>query len=209
MERLLRGLSKFQREVFPRQKHLFQQLADRQNPHALFITCADSRVVPPLITQAEPGDLFISRNVGNMVPPYGHMNGGVSATIEYAVMALEVRHVVICGHSDCGAMRAVMNPERVKHLPTVAAWLNHGEVARQVVAEKHHDIDDAAKLDALIKENIVAQLQHLRTHPSVAARLATGRLEIHGWHYYIETARVEIYDAEHDGFVELCEEYAT
>src|SRR5512140_1034345 len=115
MERLLRGLSKFQNEVFPKQKHLFQQLADRQNPRALFITCADSRVVPQLITQADPGDLFICRNAGNIVPPYGEMNGGVSATIEYAVMALEVRHLVICGHSDCGAMRAVMNPEKVKH----------------------------------------------------------------------------------------------
>ena len=203
MERLLRGLSKFQKEVFPRQKHLFQKLADRQNPRALFVTCADSRVVPQLITQAEPGDLFICRNAGNIVPPYGEMNGGVSATIEYAVMALEVRHVVVCGHSDCGAMRAVLNPDKVKHLPTVASWLRHGDLARRVVEEKYANLDNGERLDALIKENIVAQLHHLRTHPSVAARLVTGRIQVHGWHYYIETGRVEAFDAEHDRFVEL------
>jgi carbonic anhydrase len=203
MERLLRGLSKFQNEVFPLQKHLFQQLADRQNPDALFITCADSRVVPQLITQTDPGDLFICRNAGNIVPPYGEINGGVSATIEYAVMALEVRHVIVCGHSDCGAMRAVMNPEKVERLPTVASWLRHGDLARHVVEEKYPDLDPARRLDVLIKENVIAQLHHLRTHPSVAARLATGRLAIHGWHYYIESARVEAYDAEQGRFIEL------
>lgn len=203
MERLLRGLSKFQKEVFPKQQHLFKQLASSQKPRALFVTCADSRVVPPLITQSDPGDLFICRNAGNMVPPYGEMNGGVSATIEYAVMALGVRHIVICGHSDCGAMRGVMNPEAVRRMPTVAAWLRHGDLARQVVEEKYNVTDENVRLDLLIKENIIAQIDHLKTHPSVAARLATDRIELHGWHYYIESGRVEAYDAERGRFVEL------
>jgi carbonic anhydrase len=114
MDRLLRGLSKFQKEVFPEQKHLFHQLAASQSPETLFLTCADSRVVPSLITQSDPGDLFICRNAGNMIPPYGEMTGGVSATIEYAVVALGVKHIIVCGHSDCGAMHGVLTPEKVR-----------------------------------------------------------------------------------------------
>lgn len=203
MERLLRGVSKFQREVFPNQKHLFQKLKDSQNPRALFIACADSRVVPQLITQADPGDLFICRNAGNMVLSYGEVNGGVSATIEYAVVALEVKHIVVCGHSDCGAMRAVLNPEKVRRMPTVASWLSHGEVARHVVEEKYPELTGDDRLHVLTKENIIAQLAHLRTHPSVAARLSSGRIAIHGWHYSIETGRVEGYDAQSGRFADL------
>src|SRR3982751_6268271 len=116
MERLLKGVSTFQREVFPQHRELFERLAAKQNPMALFITCADSRVVPDLITQSDPGDLFICRNAGNMVPPYGEMNGGVSATIEYAVVALNIRHIIVCGHSDCGAMKGVLHPEAVEQM---------------------------------------------------------------------------------------------
>ncbi len=203
MDRLLRGLSKFQREVFPRQKHLFQQLASSQSPEALFVTCADSRVVPQLITQTDPGDLFICRNAGNMVPPYGPATGGVTATIEYAVVALEVKHIIVCGHSDCGAMRGVMNPEKVKRLPNVAAWLGHGELARHMVQENYNHLEGDARLEALIKENIIAQLDHLKTHPSVAARLASGKLDIHGWMYHIETGEVEAFDAAHRVFMVL------
>lgn len=203
MDRLLRGLSKFQTVLYPKQKHLFQQLANSQSPEFLFVACADSRVVPQLITQSDPGDLFICRNAGNMVPPYGEVNGGVSATIEYAVLALDVKHIVVCGHSDCGAMRAVQNPEKLRRMPTVASWLRHGDRARHVVEEKHPNLTGEAQLDLLTEENIVAQLDHLRTHPSVAARLSTGRLQLHGWFYRIETGQVEAYDARLGQFVEL------
>ncbi len=203
MERLVRGVSQFQREVFPARKHLFQMLADRQNPQALFVTCADSRVVPQLITQSDPGDLFLCRNAGNMVPPYGEMTGGVSATIEYAVAALEVKYLVVCGHSDCGAMHGVITPAKVAHMPAVAQWLRHGELARRVVEENYPQLEGAAKLEAITKENVIAQIDHLRTHPSVAARCAAGKLELHGWFYRIETGGVEAYDTGRAQFVQL------
>src|SRR3954451_19379403 len=159
MERLVQGVSKFQREVFPRQRELFEQLAAKQNPQALFITCADSRVVPDLITQADPGDLFICRNAGNMVPAYGETNGGVSATIEYAVVALNIRHIIVCGHSDCGAMKGVLHPEAVKDMPTVRTWLSHGEMARRIVVEGYPELSEEHALNALVSENVVAQLE--------------------------------------------------
>jgi carbonic anhydrase len=203
MDRLLRGLAQFQRDVFPKQRHLFHQLASSQNPEFLFIACADSRVVPQLITQSAPGDLFICRNAGNMVPPYGEMSGGVTATIEYAVVALGVQHIIVCGHRDCGAMRAVMHPEKVSRMPNVASWLRHGELARHMVEENYNHLQGEERLRALTKENIVAQLDHLKTHPSVAARLASGKLELHGWLYHIESGEVEAYDAERGSFVRL------
>jgi carbonic anhydrase len=203
MDRLLRGLSKFQREIFPQKKHLFRELAGSQSPEVLFITCADSRIVPDLITQSNPGDLFICRNAGNIVPPYGEMTGGVSATIEYAVVALGVKHIIICGHTDCGAMHGVMKPEKVQKLPTVAAWLRHGDLAREIVRQKYPDLKPEDTLPVLTQYNVVAQLDHLRTHPSVAARVATGKLEVHGWYYHIESGVVEAYDAEQGRFVTL------
>lgn len=203
MERLVQGVSKFQREVFPRQRELFEQLAAKQNPQALFITCADSRVVPDLITQADPGDLFICRNAGNMIPAYGEMNGGVSATIEYAVVALNIRHIIVCGHSDCGAMKGVLHPEAVEQMPTVRDWLAYGEMARRIVTEAYPQLSEESKLNALVAENVVAQLDHLKTHPSVASRLAAGRISIHGWVYNIRTGHVEAWDAKHSRFVPI------
>jgi carbonic anhydrase len=206
MERLLQGVSKFQRDVYPSQRELFEKLASKQNPEALFITCADSRIVPDLITQSSPGDLFICRNAGNMIPPYGEVNGGVSATIEYAVLALNVRHIVVCGHSDCGAMKGVLHPEAVQDMPTVRTWLAHGEMARRIVREVYHDMSEEHALNALVSENVVAQLEHLKTHPSVAARLANGSIGIHGWVYHIRSGNVEAWDAEQGRFVPI-EEY--
>ncbi len=135
LKRIVDGFQHFRREVFPEQQALFKKLANSQRPRAMFITCADSRIVPELITQSSPGDLFVTRNVGNVVPPYGQMNGGVSTAIEYAVLALGVHHIIVCGHSDCGAMRAVLDPQTLERMPTVKAWLRHAEVARTVVAD--------------------------------------------------------------------------
>ncbi|MNJ55413.1 Carbonic anhydrase 1 [compost metagenome] len=169
----------------------------------MFITCADSRIVPELITQSSPGDLFVTRNVGNVVPPYGQMNGGVSSAIEYAVLALGVHHIIICGHSDCGAMRAVLNPQSLTKMPTVSAWLRHAEVARTVVENNCSCGSEHETMQVLTKENVIAQLHHLRTHPSVASRLAAGELYIHGWVYDIETSKIEAYDAASDTFLPL------
>ena len=195
LRNIVEGFQRFRDEVFPQQEALFKKLAHAQAPRAMFITCADSRIVPELITQSEPGDLFVTRNVGNVVPPYGQMNGGVSTAIEYAVAALGVKHIIVCGHSDCGAMKAVLDPATLERMPTVKAWLRHAEVAKTVVAD-NCGCADHTTLGVLTEENVVAQLDHLRTHPSVASRLASGQLFIHGWVYDIESSEIKAYDAE-------------
>jgi len=125
MQRILNGVRRFQRDIFPKERPFFRRLASGQNPEALFLTCADSRVVPDLITQTRPGDLFICRNAGNIAPPYGEAAGGVSATIEYAVVGLRVKDIVVCGHSHCGAMTAILRPDDLRNMPSVSAWLSH------------------------------------------------------------------------------------
>ena len=200
LQSIVDGFKRFRSDVFPQQEELFKKLATAQNPRAMFITCADSRVVPELITQSSPGDLFVNRNVGNVVPTYGQMMGGVSTAIEYAVLALGVQHIVICGHSDCGAMKAVLNPDSLESMPTVKAWLRHAEVARTVVAQNCNCSNEQETLAVLTEENVVAQLDHLRTHPSVAAKLARGQLFIHGWVYDIESCEIKAYDSEKGEF---------
>src|SRR4051812_16268026 len=181
IQHLVESYQRFRSDVFPEHKERFEGLADTQNPSVLFITCADSRVVPDLILQSAPGDLFVCRNAGNIIPPHGEMTGGVSATIEYAVDVLQVRAIIVCGHSDCGAMKALLNPEQVSHLPAVSAWLRQAESARRIVAEHYQGSDEAVLLDALVEENVVAQIEHLETHPYVSSRLRRGDLDIYGW----------------------------
>lgn len=205
MDRLLKGFAHFRRVTFPQKQQLFEKLATAQAPHTMIITCADSRVVPEFFTSAEPGELFVCRNVGNIVPPYAQFTGGVSAAIEYAVGVLGVADIVVCGHSDCGAMKATLRPESTENLPAVSAWLRHAHIAKRVVDENYQCNDAHECLHALTEENVVAQLDHLRTHPSVAARLARGQLGIHGWIYDIETASIKAYSAELRRFVPLSE----
>ena len=208
-ERLIAGVRRFQRDVYPRQETRYRQLArEGQRPHALFLTCADSRIDPEAITQSGPGEIFVSRNIGNLVPPYGEVLGGVSALIEYAVDALEVSHVVVCGHADCGAMVGLLRPEKVAQLPTVKSWLRHGEGALRIVRARRTAIDDHAELEELIEENVLQQLQHLRTHPSVAGRLEEGTLALSGWVYDIGHGEVRIYDQEQNRFIAVSEQPA-
>ena len=199
LDHIIGGVKRFREEIYPQQRELFEKLAFEQKPRAMFITCADSRIIPELITQSSPGDLFVTRNVGNVVPPYGQMLGGVSTAIEFAVVALGVQHIIICGHSDCGAMKAVLDPAPLQRMPTVKAWLRHAEVARHVV-EENCGCANEHTLGILTEENVVAQLDHLRTHPSVAARLASGQLFIHGWVYNIGTSEIRAYDAQSGAF---------
>lgn len=203
MKRLIEGFDLFRREVFPEQRELFKRLADKQNPHTLFITCADSRVMPEMIFSAQPGDLFVYRNIGNIVPPYAQHVSGVVAAIEYAVKVLQVQHIVICGHSDCGAMKALMNPAALHNKPSVQAWLKHADVARYVVAEYGGTLTDTETVRRLTEENVVGQLEHLRTLPAVAAAVATGSLSIHGWIYDIEHAEIAAFDALAGRFVKI------
>jgi len=201
-ERLLAGVERFQREVYPQRKAEYQKLVrEGQHPHALFITCADSRVDPELITQSGIGEIFVSRNIGNMVPAYGDALGGVSAIVEYAVAALEVSHVVVCGHTECGAMVGLLHPEKVAKWPIVKSWLRHGDAALSVARHLAKDPDADPTLDELTEENVILQLQHLRTHPSVAGRVAQGTLGLSGWVYDIAHGKVRIYNEEQRKFL--------
>ena len=187
MLKLITGLHHFQSEIFLSHKELFERLAHGQNPDALFITCSDSRINPNLITQTNPGDLFILRNAGNIIPPYGAANGGEGATIEFAVTGLGVKDIIVCGHSLCGAMKGLLHPEELRDMPTVAAWLSHAEATRRTVRENYTDLDDERLLNIATQENVLVQLENLRTHPAVSVRLSRGELNLHGWTYKIET----------------------
>jgi carbonic anhydrase len=201
-QRLLDGVRRFQRDVYPLREEEYRTLIrEGQKPHALFITCADSRIDPEAITQSGPGDIFVSRNIGNLVPAYGEMMGGVSALIEYAVAALQVSQIVVCGHSDCGAMVGLLHPEKVEKLPIVKTWLRNGDAALSVVKTRNSAPDEHAALDELIEENVLLQLQHLRTHPSVAGRLALGSLALSGWVYDIGHGAIRIYNDAQRKFI--------
>ena len=206
MKRLLQGYDKFRREVFPQLKDSFRLLSDRQSPDTLFITCADSRVVPNLIVQADPGDIFICRNVGNVVPPHGQMPGGVSSTIEYAVAILKVRQGVVCGHSDCGAIRAILPPNRAEsfsRLPLTAKWLGFVEPAWKHLEPGVPADDINALHKALIHANVIAQVENLKTHPEVARALGEGAVRVHGWYYDILTGGIETWDEQERSFIPL------
>lgn len=205
MQKLITGMHHFQSKIFLSHKELFERLAHGQNPDALFITCSDSRINPNLITQTNPGDLFILRNAGNIIPPYGAANGGEGATIEFAVAALGVKDIIVCGHSLCGAMKCLLHPEELHDLPTVSAWLCHAEATRRIVKENYSNLTDDQLLDVAIQENVLAQLENLRTHPVVAACLSRGELNLHGWTYKIETGEVFSYQPEEGQFLPLTE----
>lgn len=194
MERLIQGFARFRSDLTNEQRETFARLASGQTPHTMFITCADSRVMPELMFNAQPGDLFVYRNVGNIVPPYAQHVSGVVAAIEYAVTALNVQHIVICGHSDCGAMKALQNPAALKGKPSVEQWLKHADVARYVVAENRPTMQGEEGLRYLTEENVVGQLEHLRTLPVVAAAMAHGRLRIHGWIYDIAQTEITAFN---------------
>jgi carbonic anhydrase len=188
------GIRRFRTEVYPQNEATYlKAVSQPQSPHALFITCADSRIDPEMITQSGPGDLFVTRNVGNLVPAYGEMMGGVSAVIEYAVSVLKVQHVVVCGHSDCGAMKGLLNPESLEKVPTVKSWLKNAHAALSVansLAELNEKPTDLMR--RLTEENVLLQMQHLRTHPSVAGAMAREELTISGWVYDIGKGEVRI-----------------
>jgi carbonic anhydrase len=203
LEKLKAGARKFQVEVHAENAEYYQRAAATpQTPHTLIIACADSRVDVETITSSGPGEVFVSRNVGNMVPPYGGVMGGVTAVIEYAVTALKVKHVVICGHSDCGAMKALLHPESTDKLPMVKSWLQNGHAALMVAdSMAHKDDPPTEKLRGLTEENVLMQLVHLKTHPSVAGAMARGELTTSGWVYDIGTGVVRIAEGGQREFV--------
>ncbi|MCX5192584.1 carbonic anhydrase [Streptomyces sp. NBC_00249] len=185
MHDLTEGLERFRREVFPAKEELFAELASTHRPTALFIGCSDARVVPELITQSEPGELFVIRTAGNLVPAHTPGPDGVAASIEYAVAVLGVTDIVVCGHSACGAMTALAERHDLSAAPAVAGWLRHADASLARTAGA------GAGLDALVRENVRAQLANLATHPSVARALAGRTVTLHGWVYDIPTGAVE------------------
>lgn len=208
MPRFAAGVVRFQNEVYPQKKELFEQLSKGQEPEALFIACSDSRVETAMITQTEPGELFIVRNAGNIVPPHSRQTGGVTASIEFAVAALKVPHIVICGHTECGAMKGAMNPEKLTGLPHVKEWLGYAKAAVDITAVLGKDLSEQERMLMLLEQNVILQLNHLKTHPTVAMRLAAGDLQLHGWVYDIKTGDVHAYDEGKDTFVPVDVRYA-
>jgi len=205
MQKLIQGIHKFQEENFRPLQGLFERLSKGQNPETLFITCSDSRIDPNMLTRSQPGDLFILRNAGNIVPPHGAANGGEAATIEFAVVALGVKDIIICGHSHCGAMQGLLHPEKVAALPAVSSWLSHAETTCRIVRDNYGHLDGDRLVTATVEENVLVQLENLRTLPAVASRLVKGDLHVHGWVYKIETGEVFAYDSTNGQFVPLAQ----
>ena len=209
LEKLKAGVRRFRSDVYTRNAEMYARAGtEMQRPHTLFIACADSRVDPVEITQSEPGEVFVTRNIGNLVPAYGEMLGGVSAVIEFAVGGLKVQHVVVCGHSDCGAMKALISPDSVKNMPTVTSWLTNAKAAMTVAETLHQKREGRRELlPVLTEENVLLQLQHLKTHPSVAGAIAMGELTVSGWVYDIGKGMVSIVEDGEREFrpVELAE----
>jgi carbonic anhydrase len=203
MDRLIEGHKHFLKEVFPGRRAQFHLLAEMQAPEWLFITCSDSRVLPDLILGTGPGDLFIARNAGNVVPIAGGNVDGVTATIEYAVEVLRVKQAIVCGHSDCGAMKAALDHKSLESLPRAQRWLSHVEAAHSHRQPLNPADGDSAELASLIRGNVIAQLLNLRAQPSVAAAVAEGRLTVHGWYYDILSGRIEQYDEKMRRFLPL------
>ncbi|WP_028293943.1 carbonic anhydrase [Oceanobacter kriegii] len=211
MKKLVQGVLNFQKDVHPENKELFDELATGQSPEILFITCSDSRIDPNLVTGSEPGDLFICRNAGNIVPPHAHHTGGMTASIEYAVAVLGVRHIIICGHADCGAIKGALDMSKVEGLPHVHEWLGHCRSAMDIVRERHQiprtNPIDGCHLNECISENVLQQVQHIRTHPAVASKVATGKVFVHGWVYDIKSGDIQASDEHCTKFLSFDERY--
>ena len=201
MQKLVRGIHEFQVNYFATNRALFQELAQRQSPETLFITCSDSRVIPELITSAAPGDLFIVRNIGNVVPSHiSGVKGGVAAAIQYAVEFLKVQNIIVCGHTGCGAMEAILNPERLADLEFVRRWLEQTDQIRAIIARQYAELEGAARVTAAVEENVLVQLENLRTYPFIERRLQAKELQLSGWVFQIATGEVYEYDPEHHQF---------
>ena len=201
VQQLVAGVHRFKQGVFREERELFERLSRGQEPQTLFITCSDSRIDPNLITHTAPGDLFVLRNAGNLVPAFGATNGGEVATIEFAVAGLEVRDIVVCGHSHCGAMKGLLHPDYTSELPAVAEWLKHAEPTRRIIRSKYGHLAGEALLDAAIEENVLMQLENLQTHPAVAVALAQDKLKLHAWVYDIASGEVFAYEDAAEQFL--------
>lgn len=206
MQQLVQGVHHFQKIGFHEREELFGRLQHGQNPEACLITCADSRIVPNLITNTEPGELFIVRNVGNLIPCYGTSNNGELAAIEYAILELGIQDLIVCGHTGCGAMQALVATPltpTISRTPLVSHWLRHADATLEIIREHYQHLEGQALVNAAAEENVLVQLEHLRTLPAVASRVSSGRVRLHGWMYKIDSGEVFNYESEVGQFVKF------
>jgi carbonic anhydrase len=202
MKKLITGLREFKSDYFDSNLDLFEPLTHGQKPRVLFITCSDSRIVPSLMTNTEPGELFVIRNAGNMIPPFGATNGGEGAAVEYAIQALGIEHIVVCGHSHCGAMKGLLSLNKLQdNMPLVYDWLKQAEATRRLVRENYSQYDGEELLEITVAENVLTQIENLKTYPVVRSRLFQGKIQIFGWVYYLETGEVLAYDPQTHTYV--------
>ncbi len=203
MDRLYKGIRRFQESFFKKEEDFFKRLSKSQNPDVLFITCADSRVDPALVTQSKPGELFIVRNIGNIIPPYDALKdkNSVAAAIEFAVLALKVSDAIVCGHSNCGAMQALYKKnDEMDKMPHLRDWLNLAKPVKDAVLKSFPDSPQEALQEITEKENVLAQIENLETYPFIAQALNDGTLYLHGWHYEIGTGKMYAYIPNTDKF---------
>ncbi|CAM3051676.1 carbonic anhydrase [Legionella steigerwaltii] len=198
--KLLDGVLHFRKNDFPKKKELFQSLAQGQHPKALLFSCSDSRVIPSLITDTDPGELFVTRNVGNLVPFYTSIPSGEAAAVEYAVDVLGVQDIIVCGHSHCGAMKGLMDPDLEKELPAVASWLIYAKPTLERLKRKFPEYTEHS-LVCTTKENILLQIENLQTHPAVIRKLSNKQLQLHAWFYDFESGEILIYSQEKKDFI--------
>lgn len=207
MEKLISGLHKFRSEAFVNNELLFKRLVEGQAPEALFITCSDSRINPNLLTNTDPGELFIIRNAGNIVPTY-QVGNGEAATIEFAVRKLKVQDIIICGHSHCGAISGIVNPHSLEELPALQAWLANSNSVRNILRTNYPDLSPSKVISIATQENVLVQVENLKTHPCVQEAIHKSNLKIHAWVYKFESGDVFNYDPLAQQFFPILEHNA-
>ncbi len=212
MQNLIAGIHRFRKQYWSEHRELYERLAaNGQAPEALFITCCDSRVEPTVLTHCRPGDLFVLRNMGNFIPPYsaGPLDGtGVAAAIEYAVDHLKIKDIIVCGHSDCGALKALYKGrDRFANSPHILDWLRNGDRTLRVVQENYPGKTRDEQLEITFAENVLVQMENLRTYPVVMKAAQAGRLHVHAWFFRIDTGDVYAYSPEREQYELMgCEE---
>lgn len=212
MKKLILGIVEFRKNVQQEYREAFGKLATGQSPDSLFIACSDSRVVPNTFASTNPGDLFVLRNVGNLVPicgAHGVSSGDESeaAAIEFSVSTLNVADIIVCGHSECGAMQALVEDRNKLNLPNLKSWLRHGDPSLRYLRNPN-DISNKLILDNQLKPynqlsqiNVLVQMENILSYPSVAEKVKTGKLKIHGWWFDIARADVYAYESAQKKFV--------
>jgi carbonic anhydrase len=205
LTKLVRGVAKFQAEVYPARRELFKELKRHQEPIAMFFTCADSRIDPAMLLQTHPGEVFTERTPGNIVPKYSEHVGGVTASMEYAMLVLRLPLIIVCGHTDCGVVKVLAEPERANGMPALQSWMRHSFESRDRLLREHPNVPEEEKIQLLTEYNVLTQLENLKTHPAVASRVLSGELEIRGWIYDIGDGSVWEADPESGKFEMLDE----